>query len=697
MDKAFDKVIKAEPRRGKRPSTPDIAGAAEDAKLEPSKRQKLSASLEGEGEGEILKGIKQPPRRVPLPVTQSFSGVLDSVRPTKHDEETAIPVKTYQSPLKGRETRSQARQGLVELVDDESISPKKNIPSRDGTWSRPLVYPREGKKKAEVDSHDLERLRDGEFLNDNLIGLYLRFLEHHLERKKPEVSKRIYFFNSYFFASLTNTRKGKKGVNYEAVQKWTRNVDLFSHDYVVVPINESAHWYLAIICNLSTLRKRDMAIESSASQKKVSQLDTTTTDEIPETPPANEVSTPEETARGSLASMNLSEEALKPHDVQESEDEWPETEENQVTPPTIFRNEVAAEAFDTKAFKSLEKGKKPKRTGMVYSIDQPTIITFDSLGAARQPAIRVLRAYLMEEADAKQSLDLDTKDIKGMTAKEIPLQPNYSDCGLYLLAYLEKFVQNPDTFIRKLLQREMSAEDDWPSMKSGLLRRRLRDFLFKLHEEQEDFQDTGLVDAQPISYILGPPILDSAEYRDEPEATLDAEPEVIGDSFQDQTKADDDPALTYDSSGEAVVRETQLSQNQDPATTGIPRHEKKADEGSSEDQLAKEPQSDGSIQLPQTPERAIASNPKVVSRVDLSSPKALSKSAECEVPSRGDQTRRDIFDDMFEFLNKEAVRPRGTVEVQIPTVQVPRTPPPAKKTGKERTSPRQKKLKKKDL
>lgn len=100
---------------------------------------------------------------------------------------------------------------------------------------------------------DLERLAPHEFLNDNIIGFYIRFLEDHLQRCNAEVAKRVYFFNSYFFARLTNSPRGRRSVNYEGVEKWTRSVDLFSYDYVVVPINEDAHWYLAIICNLPYL------------------------------------------------------------------------------------------------------------------------------------------------------------------------------------------------------------------------------------------------------------------------------------------------------------------------------------------------------------------------------------------------------------------------------------------------------------
>ena len=32
------------------------------------------------------------------------------------------------------------------------------------------------------------------------------------------------------------------------MKRWTRKVNIFEKDFVVVPINENYHWYLCIIC-----------------------------------------------------------------------------------------------------------------------------------------------------------------------------------------------------------------------------------------------------------------------------------------------------------------------------------------------------------------------------------------------------------------------------------------------------------------
>lgn len=36
---------------------------------------------------------------------------------------------------------------------------------------------------------------------------------------------------------------------YNRVKRWVRDVDIFSKDYLIVPINQSAHWYIVLIQN----------------------------------------------------------------------------------------------------------------------------------------------------------------------------------------------------------------------------------------------------------------------------------------------------------------------------------------------------------------------------------------------------------------------------------------------------------------
>ena len=41
---------------------------------------------------------------------------------------------------------------------------------------------------------------------------------------------------------------GSAQKRHEHVRKWTKNVNLFGNDFIIVPINQNFHWYLVIIC-----------------------------------------------------------------------------------------------------------------------------------------------------------------------------------------------------------------------------------------------------------------------------------------------------------------------------------------------------------------------------------------------------------------------------------------------------------------
>ncbi|KAF3479523.1 Ulp1 protease family protein [Arthroderma uncinatum] len=462
-----------------------------------------------------------------------------------------IPIKTYRDSVG---TRSKARKQNLDIDshDEDEESTSISIFDTAGKhWQRPLVYPETGKKKAEVEAHDLDRLRPHEFLNDNLIGLYIRFLEHHLERQHPDLAKRIYFFNSYFFATLTNTAKGQKGINYQGVEKWTRTFDIFAFDYLVVPINEKAHWYVAIICNLPGLllpeTEEDVSgaedggkdealavpdvteikplevasnVTTGESEKETGNSDNSVSDSIKDDQVQESFTSM--TLKDNVSESNVAEDGKKDEPLEH--EEWPDEEKiqpsssAQETPRLLFGEALEPLKPSTPA-QSQQASKRPKpikkrgqkNRGPVtrYDAKQPSIVVFDSLDCPRPPTIRILRDYLKEEAQAKRSLTINDTRIKGMNAKQIPHQPNFSDCGLYLLAYLEKFVQNPDAFVKSVLRREMDRNKDWPAMKPGLFRSRLRKFLLDLYEEQ-DAQKSGkrnqdvplMVDAKTLNILL---------------------------------------------------------------------------------------------------------------------------------------------------------------------------------------------------
>ncbi|KAF2663323.1 hypothetical protein BT63DRAFT_430508 [Microthyrium microscopicum] len=108
---------------------------------------------------------------------------------------------------------------------------------------RGLTYPKEGKRRAHVNFEDLERLDDGEFLNDNLIQFNMRYQEeiHPLE----ESGAKVFAHNSHFYVALTGDGTGTK-IQHQAVARWTKDVNIFEQDLVVFPVCQHMHWFMAI-------------------------------------------------------------------------------------------------------------------------------------------------------------------------------------------------------------------------------------------------------------------------------------------------------------------------------------------------------------------------------------------------------------------------------------------------------------------
>lgn len=67
---------------------------------------------------------------------------------------------------------------------------------------------------------DLQRLRPGQWLNDEVINFYIELLS---EKANSNPRTRCLFFNTHFFSLLTRT-----GFAYNRIAKWTKSVDIFT-------------------------------------------------------------------------------------------------------------------------------------------------------------------------------------------------------------------------------------------------------------------------------------------------------------------------------------------------------------------------------------------------------------------------------------------------------------------------------------
>ena len=367
-------------------------------------------------------------------------------------------------------------------------------------WVKSLEYG-EGRQRAVVHFNDLIRLDEEEYLNDSLIDFYMIYLF----KKLNVPADKVYFFNTYFFTRLTEN-SGRKSIDYKAVERWTSKVDIFTYDYIVVPINDSqTHWYLAIICNLSKMKRTPIAqpFDDDDSHVQADGED------------SGKIAMIEENSGGSRSALNLSPSVKVVPNQQEDDDpnlfeeeilslvKRDQTETDIQYGPevgatySIFQEPTAgtmnAEAKDTlfelpsRRNASSAKNKSKRRPIPKKDPNQPLIVVLDSLGGtARSGAVRALKDWIAAEGKNRRSMEVVIKE-NGYYPKatQIPMQSNWTDCGVYLLGYVEKLFQNPDEFKDKLLTGSMSAEEDWPELKPSMMRDKMREIIFECHSQQE--------------------------------------------------------------------------------------------------------------------------------------------------------------------------------------------------------------------
>ena len=388
----------------------------------------------------------------------------------------------------------------------------KSNPGWKEKWRNSIIYPQEGKHKATVDKQDIERLDEGEFLNDNLIMFYLLWLERILKQERPDLAQRVYFHNTFFYERLSKPVKGKRGINYEAVERWTSKVDLLAYDYIIVPVNEHSHWYVAIICNApKLLQPEPEVIEVSQPQDTNAEVRRVPSDTgAPHKPPSPSSPKPPASPSGTVVGESMKHLSVRDTPVggdgkvspggdvhpNEGNRKLPENE----TSPTIRR--IPNSPVESKASTSTVReaanptspsSKKGKRKSLIsaprkYDPKDPRIITLDSLDMAHSATCTNLRDYLIAEAKSKRGVDLTAPRPLGMKSTKIPIQKNYCDCGLFLLSYVEEFLTNPDQFTNDILQR-VDMEVEYEFKKASEMRNHIRELLFELQRQQQIEED----------------------------------------------------------------------------------------------------------------------------------------------------------------------------------------------------------------
>ncbi|XP_016055175.1 PREDICTED: sentrin-specific protease 7 isoform X2 [Miniopterus natalensis] len=303
-----------------------------------------------------------------------------------------------------------------------------------GPVQKLIVYPPPPTKGGlGVTNEDLECLEEGEFLNDVIIDFYLKYLI--LEKASNELVERSHIFSSFFYKCLTRKENNLTEDNpnlsmaqrrHKRVRTWTRNINIFNKDYIFVPVNESSHWYLAVIC--------------------FPWLEEAVYEDVPQT-------------------MSQQSQAQQSHQDDKTID-------NDVhTTSALPLGKVDSQSTET----SMSIPKKMCK--------RPCILILDSLKAASiQNTVQNLREYLEVEWEVKRKTHREfSKTNMVDLCPKVPKQDNSSDCGVYLLQYVESFFKDPIVNF----ELPIHLEKWFPRHVIKTKREDIRELILKLHLQQQ--------------------------------------------------------------------------------------------------------------------------------------------------------------------------------------------------------------------
>ncbi|XP_034047248.1 sentrin-specific protease 7-like [Thalassophryne amazonica] len=312
---------------------------------------------------------------------------------------------------KHTETSSKSEKSTVDSFDLQQLP------------SRLIQYPaRPCKGRITVTKDDLACLGEGMYLNDIIVDFYLKYL---LEGVGGAVAESSHVFSSFFYKQLSRRQTASEDaanfvsdrhMRHQRVKRWTRNVDIFKKDFLFVPVNQSSHWFLVVVCfpGLEAVQSEVRHRPAGGAERAGENGAVTRTSQQP----------PECTRRG------------------------------------------------------CQKDTVMKR---------PCILVMDSLNlSSHEDVCKHLRDYLQVEWEVRKCTPrfFTQATMPNITCR-VGQQDNGYDCGLYLLQYVESFLQNPVLHFGP----PITLQSWFPRKQVRQKREKIRRLILQMHREQQKESD----------------------------------------------------------------------------------------------------------------------------------------------------------------------------------------------------------------
>ncbi|XP_070336885.1 sentrin-specific protease 6 isoform X4 [Odocoileus virginianus] len=405
-----------------------------------------------------------------------------------------------------------------------------------GPVEKLIVYPPPPAKGGiSVTNEDLHCLSEGEFLNDVIIDFYLKYLV--LEKLKKEEADRIHIFSSFFYKRLNQRERRNLHETTNLSAHWFLAVVCFPG--LEKPKYEPNPHY-----HENTVTQKSSPVEDSCiSSPSASEMDSCSQNSsakpvikkmlnrkhcIAVIDSNNEQEESDPRYRRNISSVKCSLKKIN-HTASENEESnkgEPACQQfvDRTESEDGLQNEYLSSMHHTDGLSKIRlnysdesaEGSKMLEDELIdFSEDQdnqddssddglladdncsseigqwhlkptickqPCILLMDSLrGPSRSNVVKILREYLEVEWEVKKGSKRSfSKDVMKGSNPKVPQQNNFSDCGVYVLQYVESFFENP------ILNFElpMNLANWFPPPRMRTKREEIRNIILKLQEDQ---------------------------------------------------------------------------------------------------------------------------------------------------------------------------------------------------------------------
>ncbi|KAK6458676.1 uncharacterized protein RJT20DRAFT_7875 [Scheffersomyces xylosifermentans] len=150
----------------------------------------------------------------------------------------------------------------------EIIPNQREVPH---SFSPDLKYSFSQNKVYTITYNDFKTLYNNDWINDTIIDFFIQYEINKAVHKNHVLREdQIHAFNSFFFTKLMSRSSTQDTPNYyNNIKRWLTKLDLMKLPYIIIPINENAHWYCCIIRGLPELLRLKLIEKKYKSQLQV--------------------------------------------------------------------------------------------------------------------------------------------------------------------------------------------------------------------------------------------------------------------------------------------------------------------------------------------------------------------------------------------------------------------------------------------